>query len=113
MFNFRSLELVHWDFWQRFSLPLDTQIITIVGPNGSGKTTLLDALRTLLGWIARASAITNAMCAAPMNPLPGYVRWWITAALPINAIHFFRLWRTKSRWPAASANKAAIGNANI
>lgn len=49
MFNFRSLELVHWDFWQRFSLPLDTQIITIVGPNGSGKTTLLDALRTLLG----------------------------------------------------------------
>ncbi len=29
-------------------MPLDAQIVTIVGPNGSGKTTLLDALRTLL-----------------------------------------------------------------
>lgn len=47
MFHIRSLELVHWDYWRRFSLPLDAQIITIVGPNGSGKTTLLDALRTL------------------------------------------------------------------
>ncbi|MET0505657.1 MAG: AAA family ATPase [Luteibacter sp.] len=48
MFDFRSLEVVHWDYWQRFSLPLDTNIVTVVGPNGSGKTTLLDALRTLL-----------------------------------------------------------------
>ncbi len=47
MFHIKQLELVHWDFWQRFSLPLDAQIITIVGPNGSGKTTLLDAMRTL------------------------------------------------------------------
>ncbi|MCB1927227.1 MAG: AAA family ATPase [Rhodocyclaceae bacterium] len=47
MFHIKQLELVHWDYWQRFSLPLDAQIITIVGPNGSGKTTLLDALRTL------------------------------------------------------------------
>ncbi|MBN8440620.1 MAG: AAA family ATPase [Thauera sp.] len=47
MFHIKTLELVHWDFWRRFSLPLDAQIITIVGPNGSGKTTLLDALRTL------------------------------------------------------------------
>ena len=47
MFHIRSLELVHWDYWRRFSLPLDAQIITIVGPNGSGKTTLLDGLRTL------------------------------------------------------------------
>ena len=47
MFHIKQLELVHWDFWRRFSLPLDAQIITIVGPNGSGKTTLLDALRTL------------------------------------------------------------------
>ncbi|MDD3675865.1 AAA family ATPase, partial [Thauera propionica] len=45
--HIKTLELVHWDFWRRFSLPLDAQIITIVGPNGSGKTTLLDALRTL------------------------------------------------------------------
>ncbi len=47
MFHIKQLELVHWDYWRRFSLPLDAQIITIVGPNGSGKTTLLDALRTL------------------------------------------------------------------
>ncbi len=48
MFEFRSLEVVHWDYWQRYTLPLDASIITVVGPNGSGKTTLLDALRTLL-----------------------------------------------------------------
>ncbi|MEO1766193.1 AAA family ATPase [Thiobacter aerophilum] len=48
MFRLLELEVVHWDFWQRFRLPLDAAIITIVGPNGSGKTTLLDALRTLL-----------------------------------------------------------------
>lgn len=47
MFHIKTLEVVHWDFWRRFSLPLDAQIVTIVGPNGSGKTTLLDALRTL------------------------------------------------------------------
>ncbi|MBK7848902.1 MAG: AAA family ATPase [Zoogloea sp.] len=47
MFHIKQLELVHWDYWRRFNLPLDAQIITIVGPNGSGKTTLLDALRTL------------------------------------------------------------------
>ena len=47
MFHIKQIELVHWDFWRRFTLPLDAQIITIVGPNGSGKTTLLDALRTL------------------------------------------------------------------
>lgn len=49
MFRFSKIEVVHWDFWERFSLPLDANVITIVGPNGSGKTTLLDALRTLLG----------------------------------------------------------------
>lgn len=48
MFEFRELEVVHWDYWERFSLPMDAHIITVVGPNGSGKTTLLDALRTLL-----------------------------------------------------------------
>lgn len=48
MFRLLNLELVHWDYWQRFTLPLDAPIVTIVGPNGSGKTTLLDALRTLL-----------------------------------------------------------------
>lgn len=48
MFEFRSLEVVHWDYWERFALPLDANIVTVVGPNGSGKTTLLDALRTLL-----------------------------------------------------------------
>jgi chromosome segregation ATPase len=48
MFRLTNLEVVHWDYWQRFALPLDASIVTIVGPNGSGKTTLLDALRTLL-----------------------------------------------------------------
>ncbi|MBL8482248.1 MAG: AAA family ATPase [Rhodocyclaceae bacterium] len=48
MFRILTLEIVHWDFWQRTTLPLDAPIVTIVGPNGSGKTTLLDALRTLL-----------------------------------------------------------------
>lgn len=48
MFRLLELETVHWDYWQRFKLPLDASIVTIVGPNGSGKTTLLDALRTLL-----------------------------------------------------------------
>lgn len=48
MFQLRALEMVHWDYWQRLTVPLDAQIVTITGPNGSGKTTLLDALRTLL-----------------------------------------------------------------
>jgi len=48
MFQFESLELLYWDCWERFRIPLDARIITITGPNGSGKTTLLDALRTLL-----------------------------------------------------------------
>ncbi|MEW6132212.1 MAG: ATP-binding protein [Pseudomonadota bacterium] len=48
MFRLLELETVHWDYWQRFKLPLSAPIVTIVGPNGSGKTTLLDALRTLL-----------------------------------------------------------------
>lgn len=47
MFRLLNMELVHWDYWQRVSLPLDAAIVTIAGPNGSGKTTLLDALRTL------------------------------------------------------------------
>lgn len=49
MFRFLKVEVVHWDYWERFSLPMEANVITIVGPNGSGKTTLLDALRTLLG----------------------------------------------------------------
>ncbi len=48
MFSIERFELVHWDWWERFSVPLDAGIVTIVGPNGSGKTTLLDALRTAL-----------------------------------------------------------------
>jgi len=48
MFRLLKVEVVHWDYWERFSLPMDANVITIVGPNGSGKTTLLDALRTLL-----------------------------------------------------------------
>lgn len=48
MFRLLDLEVVHWDYWRRFTVPLEASIVTIVGPNGSGKTTLLDALRTLL-----------------------------------------------------------------
>ena len=48
MFHLQSLELLHWDYCQRVTLPLDGAIITIAGPNGSGKTTLLDAMRTLM-----------------------------------------------------------------
>ena len=49
MFHLQSLELLHWDYCQRLTLPLDGSIITVAGPNGSGKTTLLNAMRTLLG----------------------------------------------------------------
>ena len=49
MFHLQTLELLHWDYCQRLTLPLDGAIITVAGPNGSGKTTLLDAMRTLLG----------------------------------------------------------------
>ncbi len=49
MFQFESIELLYWDYWQRVKIPLDERIVVIVGPNGSGKTTLLDAMRTLLG----------------------------------------------------------------
>src|SRR5919197_1105553 len=48
MFRFLTLELVHWDYWERVVLPLDESIIMVVGPNGSGKTALLDAMRTVL-----------------------------------------------------------------
>ncbi len=49
MFHLQSIELLHWDYCERLTLPLDGAIITVAGPNGSGKTTLLDAMRTLLG----------------------------------------------------------------
>lgn len=48
MFRLNEFEVIYWDYWQRFLVPLNAPIITIVGPNGSGKTTLLDAMRTLL-----------------------------------------------------------------
>lgn len=48
MFRFEKIEVLHWDYWRRFSIPLESAIVTVVGPNGSGKTTLLDAFRTLL-----------------------------------------------------------------
>jgi branched-chain amino acid transport system ATP-binding protein len=44
MFHLQNLELVHWDYCQRVSLPLDASIITIAGPNGSGKTTLFNSM---------------------------------------------------------------------
>lgn len=49
MFQFKSIELMNWDFWPHFELPFDERIIMLAGPNGSGKTTFLDSLRLLLG----------------------------------------------------------------
>ena len=37
MFEFRALEVVHWDYWQRFTLPLDSAIVT-VSADWAGRT---------------------------------------------------------------------------
>lgn len=48
MFRFKALELMNWDCYPHYRVPLDGDIILLVGQNGSGKTTFLDALRVLL-----------------------------------------------------------------
>ena len=49
MFRFLELSLHGWDLWHQVRVPLDRDVVLLVGPNGSGKTTLLDAIRQLLG----------------------------------------------------------------
>ena len=68
MFHLQTLELLHWDYCQRVTLPLDGAIITIAGPNGSGKTTLLDALRTCSG--SECSGGRTYKTYAPATPMP-------------------------------------------
>lgn len=48
MFRFKSLELMNWDCYPNYRVPMDGDIILLIGQNGSGKTTFLDALRVLL-----------------------------------------------------------------
>lgn len=49
MFRFVELSLHGWDLWPTVRVPLDRDVVLVVGPNGSGKTTLVDAIRQLLG----------------------------------------------------------------
>ena len=48
MFRFKALELMNWDCYPHYRVPMDGEILLLVGQNGSGKTTFLDALRVLL-----------------------------------------------------------------
>src|SRR5215831_18136599 len=49
MFRFVELSLHGWDLWPTVRVPLDRDVVMVVGPNGSGKTTVVDAVRQLLG----------------------------------------------------------------
>jgi chromosome segregation protein len=48
VFRFLEMSLHGWDLWQAIRIPLDSDVVLVIGPNGSGKTTLLDAMRQLL-----------------------------------------------------------------
>jgi chromosome segregation ATPase len=49
MFRFVELSLHGWDLWPTVRVPLDRDVVMVVGPNGSGKTTIVDAIRQVLG----------------------------------------------------------------
>jgi energy-coupling factor transporter ATP-binding protein EcfA2 len=49
MFRFLDVSLHGWALWPDLRLPLDRDVVLVMGPNGSGKTTLLDAIRQVLG----------------------------------------------------------------
>jgi chromosome segregation protein len=48
MFRFLEISLHGWDLWPQVRVPLDRDVMLLLGPNGSGKTTFLDAIRQLL-----------------------------------------------------------------
>ena len=91
--------------WQRFSLLLEAQIVTIIGPNGSGKTTLLDGLRTLLALKCSGKRDYQALrCATPKT---GGVAAWRgrQRTLQHRALSVFADRQHHQPSPAVSANR--------
>src|SRR3990170_1669993 len=67
MFRFLDVSLHGWALWPDLRLPLDRDVVLVMGPNGSGKTTLLDAIRQVLG----APKLSSRRRLPPYPPPPG------------------------------------------